>query len=85
MDHRELQEIIPGDRWLMFSEITAYYIGHGQVSDCTDADFEAIENEVIDGASEEINSDFEKMVSLKEKAMGKEEETYAADNGSVTV
>lgn len=85
VDHDRLQEIIEHEKWLQFSEIAAYYIEHGCVTDCTDADFEAIENEVIDGASETINRDFEKMVSLKESARGGEEEIDAADSRPVTV
>ena len=41
---------------------------------CTDDEFGAIENEVIDGASGDINEDFENMVLLKEKYMSVEEE-----------
>ena len=61
----ELNKIINKNAWLPFSTISAFYINKGRVEACTDEEFGSIENEVIDGASEEINSDFEKMVLLK--------------------
>ena len=61
----ELNKIINKNEWLPFSTISAFYINKGRVEACTDEEFGSIENEVIDGASEEINSDFEKMVLLK--------------------
>ena len=37
----------------------------GVIQSCLDEDFEAINNEIIDGASDEINTDYEKMVELR--------------------
>ena len=37
----------------------------GVVQSCLDREFEAINNEIIDGASDEINIDYEKMVDLR--------------------
>ena len=39
---------------------------------CTDDEFECIKNEIIDGASEDINRDYEQMVLLKEKCLSGE-------------
>lgn len=39
---------------------------------CTDDEFGCIKNEIIDGASEDINRDYDKMVLLKEKFLSEE-------------
>ena len=46
--------------------MSAYYVEKGSIISCMDEDFEAINNEIIDGASEEINNDYDKMVGLLE-------------------
>ena len=63
----ELAQIVSSDKWMRFSALSAYFIDRGRVVPCTDDEFGSIENEVIDGASVDINSDYEKMVLLKEK------------------
>ena len=63
----ELGKIISRDKWLDFKNVSAFFIHNGEAEECVDKEFEAIENEVIDGASEDINADFEKMVLLKER------------------
>lgn len=67
VDKKELEKIIPQDKWLPFSDVSAYFIDRGLVTSCMDEAFGAIENEVIDGASVDINRDFDEMVALKEK------------------
>lgn len=47
------------------------------IQECVDREFQAIRNEVIDGASEDINDDYDKMVCLKEK--------YAVNDGKITL
>lgn len=42
---------------------------------CLNEEFESIQNEVIDGASEDINNDFDRMAELKEM-FWPEEESY---------
>ena len=69
-----LCKIVSEEKWLKFSEISAYFVNQGKVDSCTDDEFGAIENEVIDGASGDSNEDFENMVLLKEKYMSVEEE-----------
>ena len=66
-DKDGLDQLIPPNKRLRFSDLSAYFIKNGQVISCVDSEFESIENEVIDGASEDINREFEKMVILKEK------------------
>lgn len=67
VDKTLLNQIIPESRWLSFNSFAAYFIQNGEVESCVDEEFPEIKNEVIDGASEEINTDFEKMVCLKER------------------
>lgn len=71
VDRSELCKIISEDKWLSASDITAFFVSDGKVVSCTDMEFGAIENEVIDGASEDINADYEEMVLLKEKYASK--------------
>ena len=65
---KKVASIIPQSRWLDFSTISAYFINKGIVASCLDKEFHSIENEVIDGASDVINEDYDKMVLLKEKS-----------------
>lgn len=67
VDEKLLEEIIPRNRWLDFQNLGAYYIHNGELQACVDTESEAIENEVIDSASADINMDYDKMVLLKEK------------------
>lgn len=65
VDSNALEEIIDSYKWLDFKKMSAYYVERGDIQTCSDDEFEAINNEIIDGASEEINADYEKMVELK--------------------
>lgn len=67
VDQTELGKIVSRDKWLDFDRMSAYFVNHGHVVPCTDHGFGEIEHEVIDGASEDINRDYERMVLLKEK------------------
>ena len=69
----KLNVIIPRECWLEFDRMSAYFIRNGRVDSCTDEEFKSIENEVIDGAADEINSAYAEMVLLKEKYTGGEE------------
>ena len=70
----KLNVIIPRECWLEFDRMSAYFIRNGRVDSCTDEEFKSIENEVIDGAADEINSAYAEMVLLKEKYTGGEED-----------
>lgn len=65
VDKKELEKIITPYKCLDFDKLSAYFVEHGVVSVCVDKEFEAINNEIIDGASEDINSEYEKMVELR--------------------
>ncbi len=65
VDRHKLQEIIHCYKWLDIRKMSAYYVEYGDMKSCLDEEFEAINNEVIDCASEDINLDYEKMVQLK--------------------
>lgn len=71
VDACELDPIVSSDKRMQFSALSAYFIDKGQVEPCTDSEFESIENEVIDGASQDINNDYDKMVLLKETCFKK--------------
>ena len=77
VNRSELQQIVASDKWISFEKISAFYIEKGMIQECVDREFQAIRNEVIDGASEDINDDYDKMVCLKEK--------YAVNDGKITL
>ena len=68
-----MEKIISKDKWLDFINMSAFFIYNGDAQECVDKEFEVIESEVINGASEDINADFEKMVLLKERYYLREE------------
>ena len=65
IDNKRLAEIINPHKWLDFDKVSAYFVEHGVMRACLDEEFEAINNEIIDGASEDINDEYEKMVELR--------------------
>lgn len=65
VDKVKLYEIIHANKWLNYAHISAYHIEKGILNSCLDNDFRAIDNTVIDGASEEINNDFDRMLALR--------------------
>lgn len=65
VDRKKLGKIIHPLKWIDFQKMSAYYVDAGSIQSCMDTEFEEIDNDVIDGASDEINSDFEKMVELR--------------------
>lgn len=65
VNNSSLEKIINPLKWLNFEKLSAYYVELGVMKSCLDEDFEAIDNEIIDGASDEINTDYEKMVNLR--------------------
>lgn len=75
VDKKRLSEIIPESKWLDFEKVAALFIEHGNMYSCLNEEFESIQNEVIDGASEDINNDFDRMAELKEM-FWPEEESY---------
>lgn len=67
VDREKLERIIEKNRWIAFSDIAAYYMEQGKMQYCMDNEFESIENEIIDGASDHINDDYSRMLLLKEE------------------
>lgn len=65
-DKAELNHIIYEREWIEFSKLSAYYVNDGQCISCMDNEFQAIENGMIDGASDDINRDFDRMIALRE-------------------
>lgn len=66
VDRKKLGKIIHPLKWINFKKMSAYYVDAGRIQSCMDTEFEEIDNDdVIDGASDEINADFEKMVELR--------------------
>lgn len=63
----KLKRIIKKCQWIEFDKFAAYYLEEGKVSSCMDNEFQSIENEIIDGASDDINKEFSEMVSLEEE------------------
>lgn len=51
-------------KWLDFTKLSAYFVENGVLDSCLDEEFESIQNEVIDNASDEINADYDKMLDL---------------------
>lgn len=65
VDNAILEKIINPLKWLDFEKLSAYYVEAGVIQSCLDEEFEAINNEIIDGASDDINIDYEKMADLR--------------------
>ena len=63
----KLDAILKSYQWIDFKCFSAYYLAEGKVDSCTDEEFQSIENEVIDGASDDINEEFSEMISLGEE------------------
>lgn len=64
IDKSEVAKIINPLKWLQFEKLSAYYVESGVIRSCLDKEFESIDNEVIDGASDVINSDYDRMAEL---------------------
>lgn len=61
----ELNEIIDHNKWINFEKFNAFFIKNGVVKSCIDEEFESIDNAVIDGASDRINEDYDRMAELR--------------------
>lgn len=65
VDKSKLEAIVNHLKWIDFKFFSAYFVEDGVVEECLDREFEAINNEIIDGASDKINNDYEAMVELR--------------------
>ncbi len=61
----EVNKIINQKFWVNPSTTGAWYLNNGQAAPCIDDEMCMVQNELIDEISGEINSDFDKMLSLK--------------------
>lgn len=62
---QKLNEIIHHKCWMDYNNFVAYYMSQGRLNQCMDEELFQIKNDVIDGASEEINTDYDRMLRLK--------------------
>ena len=65
VDESQLSRIISKNKWLNYDKVNAIFVQNGKIKSCLDEEFKSIENEVIDGVSEQINEDYDKMLELK--------------------
>lgn len=65
VDGNHLCKIIPSECWLSRDQFMAYYMNDGHPKSCMDEGGGQIKNEVIDGASAEINEAYDKMIVLR--------------------
>lgn len=72
VDKDKLSQIINPDLWLDYSVLGAYFLENGSVKDIKDDEIHNIDHDVIDGASKDINEDFDRMVELKFETEGED-------------
>lgn len=60
----ELSQIISEYQRIEYSDFTAYFLQGGEVESCLDEEFPSIKNEIIDGAADDINREFDEMVAM---------------------
>ena len=65
VDESQLSRIISKNKWLNYDKVNAIFVQNGKIKSCLDEEFKSIENEVIDGVSEQINEDYDKILELK--------------------
>lgn len=65
VDKTKLNEIIDHNKWINFGNFNAFFIKNGVIEACIDEEFESIDNAVIDGASDQINEEYDRMAELR--------------------
>lgn len=60
----EVNKIIGREFWLKPEDLNAFYVDNGTIIDIIDRDFGIIKAEMIDKLSEEINSEFNKLLDI---------------------
>lgn len=65
VDGQKLEEVVPLRNRLSFRDLSAFFIERGKVISCVDEAEQQICSEVIDGASDRINRDYDEMIALK--------------------
>ena len=63
-DQHEVDRIIPESLWLKYENMGAYYMEEGNAKDIMDEEVREIDHDVIDGASRELNSQYDAMMEV---------------------
>lgn len=71
VDRDRLGQVIHPLKWIDYLKLSAYYVEFGKVKSCMNKDDGSIDNEVIDGASDEINTDYDRMLELLYDSRGR--------------
>lgn len=58
-------DIIDEKVWIDYTRMDAWFVQNGEVETCKDEEMKSIENEVIDGASAEINEEYDRLLELR--------------------
>lgn len=59
-----VEEIVDRNVWMDCKQMEAYYVQNGEIASCKDEEMKCIRNEVIDGASADINEAYDKLLEL---------------------
>ncbi len=71
----DVKSIVDENYFMQYEMFSGYYVESGKIQNCMDDEFRQIKNEVIDGASCDINNDYDALVAIKYK--GDECDSYA--------
>lgn len=61
----EITEIIPRESWIKFKDVSAYVLEGGSVRSIINSEWQGIDAEEIDKASDEIGDEYERLLELK--------------------
>lgn len=65
-DEKKADHVIPKLFWLDYKNFDSWFVKNGTIDHCMDAEIHMIQNERIDEISKEINSDFDRLMSLQD-------------------
>mgnify|MGYP000629896933 CR=1 FL=1 len=65
VDESQLSRIISKNKWLNYDKVNAIFVQNGKINPVLMKSSSLLKNEVIDGVSEQINEDYDKMLELK--------------------
>lgn len=60
-EEEKISRVIDKEKWI--SKCMAYFVEHGKITECLDSD-KLIQNEIIDGAAEDINNEYDELSSI---------------------
>ena len=61
---KEAEKIIHPYLWLDYDKFQAWFVSNGKLEDCRDKDIKQMKNEIIDGISDVINSEYDALLEL---------------------